>query len=344
MIRVTAIFLVIFLHVTNTFHNQIYEAVLNGTFSWTFTIYKSFALPCVPLFVMLTGSLLLQTSKINEPIKVFLKKRVKRIGLAFVFWTAVYLAWSFYITQTPFTFVNILEGTFYSLFSGSYYHFWYLYLIAGLYLITPLLRASVAFKDPKLIKYLILVWFIGISLVPLLPVFTNYSFPGGLFIMGGYTGYFLLGHYLQNVRLRRKYMYAFIVLGLIFTVASTWVMSVPLEPLKEYYVFFDYLAVNVVVMSIGLYTFLSSFSADWPGKNHPRAKKIVRVISKNTLPIFLFHIIILETLHRGLLGFYLDLTIFPLLEVPLASIFILLVTLGLVLIMKRVPILKKLIG
>lgn len=68
---------------------------------WTFVGYKSLALSCVPLFVILTGSLLLQPAKLEEPIRTFLKKRVKRVGLAFIFWSLVYLLWSFQITNTP---------------------------------------------------------------------------------------------------------------------------------------------------------------------------------------------------------------------------------------------------
>ncbi len=344
LIRVVGIYLVIFLHVTNTFYNQIYQGPISAGSWWTYTIYKSIALPSVPLFVILTGALLLQPSKTNEPIKVFFKKRLNRIGLAFLFWTAVYLAWSFYVTQTPVTFFNIVQGSMMSLFTGSYYHFWYLYLIAGLYLITPFLRAVIAFKNPQLIKYLILLWFVGISIVPLLPLFTIYSINGELFLFGGYIGYFLLGSYLQKDRLQRPFMYGFLVLGLVLTVAGTWVMTYPLEALNNVYFFFDYLAISVVIMSVALYAFLNSFKADWPSKNHPHIGKLVQTISRNTLPIFLFHVIVLEVFSRGLLGFTLDLSIIPIVEIPLAAAAILMITLGLVLLVKKVPILKKLIG
>jgi surface polysaccharide O-acyltransferase-like enzyme len=344
LIRVTAIFLVIFLHATNTFYNQIPLGTISDYQWWTFVAYKSLALSCVPLFVILTGSLLLQPAKLDEPIGVFLRKRVKRIGLAFVFWTLIYLAWSFYITNTPFTFDSISMGLVTSFFTGAYYHFWYLYLIAGLYLITPLLRAGVVFKNPKLIGYLIGVWFISICIIPLLPILTGFSLPGEVFVVGGFTGYFLAGSYLQKKRLKRRFIYYFLILGFIFTLASTWVMTYHVEPVSNDYTFFDYLSLNVVVMSVGAYALLLRFPVDWPGKNHPYAKKIIQNISKNTLPIYLLHVIVLETFVRGLLGVTLDLTILPVIQVPLASIAILFITLGLVLLMKKIPVLKKLVG
>jgi Uncharacterized protein conserved in bacteria len=344
LVRVVAIFLVVFLHVTNTFYDQIYLGTVSTTAWWTFVAYKSLSLVCVPLFVILTGALLLQPSKIHEPIKVFLKKRLNRLGLAFLFWTFVYLAWGFFISKMPLTLYNVLQGTVISLTTGAYYHFWYIYLIAGLYIITPLLRAAIAYRDEKLVRYLILIWFIGICIVPLLPLFTDYSVNGEIFIMGGYTGYFLIGAYLQRAQLRKRYMYSFLIVGLIFTLICTWIMTYPLEPLNNVYYFFDYLAVNVVVMSIGAYALLLTFPSNWPGDKHPYASKLVKAISNNTLPIFLGHVIVLETLSRGLLGFTMDLSVFPIIEVPVASVAILLITLGLVLLMKKVPVLRKLIG
>ncbi len=336
--------MVIFLHVANAFYYQSYQGPFNAPSWWTFTVFKSLALPSVPLFVMLTGALLLQPSKVNEPIKVFLKKRVNRIGLAFIFWSAVYLAWGFYVTQTPINLTSVLQGIGIGLLTGPYYHFWYLYLIAGLYLITPILRAVIAFKSAKLLNYIIVLWFVGIGLIPLLPLITGFELQGEVFILGGYTGYFLLGFYLQKWRLRRPYMYGFLALGFALTLASTWVMTFPLEPLQQFYKFFDYLAVNVVIMSFALYGFLSRFPADWPGSKYPYTKKIIHTISCNSLPIYLFHVMILEALRMGFLGFTMDLTIIPIVEIPLAAAGILFVTLGLVLLMKKVPVLKKLIG
>ena len=44
----------------------------------------------VPLFVMLSGALLLNPAKADEPMGVFYKKRFWRVGLPLIFWTLVY--------------------------------------------------------------------------------------------------------------------------------------------------------------------------------------------------------------------------------------------------------------
>ena len=344
LIRVSGIFLVILLHVTNTFYDQIYKGPFSAGSWWTYTIYKSISLPCVPLFVILSGALLLQPSKLDEPIKVFLKKRVNRIGLAWIFWSGIYIIWGFYVTKAALTLNNIGQSIIISLFTGSYYHFWFLYLIAGLYLVTPLLRAVVSFNNTKLVSYLIMLWFIGICVVPLVPLFTPYSLDSDVFVVGGYIGYFLLGFYLQNARMRSRYVYGFLILGIVLTVGITWVMNFPLHPLGQDYYFFDYLAINVVIASIAMYALLSRFHADWPGASHPRIGKLTQLISQNTLPIYLFHVMIIEALAIGTLGFTLNLAVMPIVEIPVVAVAILLVTLGLVLLMKKVPVLRRLIG
>ncbi|MDX1701955.1 MAG: hypothetical protein R3250_15115, partial [Melioribacteraceae bacterium] len=81
------------------------------------------------------------------------------------------------------------------------------------------------------------------------------------------------------------------------------------------------------------------------GKNHKSLSWIVRSLSENTLPIFLFHIIILESFDRGFFGFTLNyMTLNPIVGIPLMTVLTLFITLGLVLLMKKVPILNQLIG
>lgn len=344
LIRVSAIFLVVLLHVTNTFYDQIYKGPISAASWWTYTVYKSLSLPCVPLFVILSGALLLQPSKLNEPIRVFLKKRLSRIGLAFGFWSAIYIMWGFYVTKTALTLSNVGQAIIISLLTGAYYHFWFLYLIVGLYLITPVLRAVVSSNNTKLVGYTVLLWFIGVAVVPLLPLFTTYSLNSDVFVFGGYIGYFLLGFYLQKVQLQRPLMYGFWALGIALTATLTWMMSFPLQSLGQSYYFFDFLSITVVVGSVALYSLLSKFPSDWPGKKHPHIGKVARLISQNTLPIYLFHVMIIEALAIGALGFTLNLAVIPIVEIPFVSVIVLFVTLGLVLLMKKVPVLKRLIG
>ena len=342
LIRTLAMFLVILLHASN---ETLQLSSVSGSYWWIAVVYKTLALSCVPLFVLLSGALLLQPAKLNEPIRVFLKKRLSRLGLAFAFWSAVYLAWSFYTTHAPVTLSNLGQGILYDLFSGAYYQFWFIYLIVGLYLITPILRVIIANGDLKIIRYLILLWFLGVAIVPLIQLASGYTLNSGVFVIGGWVGYFVLGTYLQRVKLRSAILYGLLVIGFIWTIFGMWLMNYPLNGMQQNFFFFDYLSANVIVGSAALFMILVKFSPSWPGSNHKITSRITQAISKNTLPIFLFHVIILESFERGFFGFTLSVTTLnPIIEIPLIAVLTLFITLGLVLIMRKVPVLKKLIG
>jgi len=342
LIRTLAIFLVVLLH-ASLMTLQLYPS--SSPNWWAASVYKSIALPCVPLFIMLSGALLLQPVKVNEPIRVFLKKRLSRIGLAFAFWTAIYTIWSFYVSKTPVTLANVGQSISFDLFSGAYYQFWFIYLIVGLYLITPILRVVITYGGDKMIRYLIIVWFVGVAVVPLLELASGFILNVDVFVIGGWIGYFVLGLYLLKVKLRSAVLYSLLVLGFVWTIFGVWLMNFPMVDVQRQNFFVDSLTANVIIGSVALFMILLKFRPDWPGSNQTIGKRLVQAISKNTLPIFLFHIIILESFERGFFGFTLSpLTLNPIFEIPLITVLTFFITLGLVLIMRKVPILNKLIG
>jgi len=342
LIRFLAMILVILLHASNA---PLQASSVPASYWWTAVVYKSLALSCIPLFVMLSGALLLQPAKLNEPIRVFLWKRLNRLGLAFAFWSGVYTAWSFYITKLPLTRSNIYQAIMYDLFSGAYYQFWFIYLIVGLYLITPILRVIIANADLRIIRYFIVLWFLGVAILPLIQFATSYTLNSNVFVIGGFVGYFLLGMYAQRIKLRSIILYGFLIFSIALTIFGVWLMNYPLSALGQGSYFFGYLTINVVMGSTALFLILINFHPDWPGAAHTALTRLVQAISKNTLPIFLFHVIILESFERGFFGFTLSFTTLnPIVEIPLITVLTLFITLGLVLLMKKVPILKKLIG
>ncbi len=341
LIRTLAIGLVVLLHASN---EALQASSVPVSYWWTALVYKSLALSCVPLFVMLSGALLLQPAKLDEPIRVFLKKRFSRIGLAFVFWNIVFLAWGFYVTKVPVTLGNLLQGIVKDLFTGAWYQFWFIYLIIGLYLITPILRVIISHGNPRITRYLIAIWFAGVAIIPLIQLVLGYTLDAGVFVLSGLIGYFVMGNYLQKITLRNAILYGLLIASFVSTIFGVWLMTYPLSGLAQNNYFLGYLTVNVIVGSAALFLILIKAHPDWPGTNHP-ARRIVQAISNNTLPIFLFHVIILETLERGLLGFKISFTTLnPIVEIPLLAALTFFITLGLVLLMRRVPILKKLIG
>ena len=86
VLRLCAIFMVICIHCSDPF-NVSPEARSNPDFNLWGGIYGSFLRPCVPLFVMITGILLLPVKMSFED---FYKKRLLRIAVPFLLWSVLY--------------------------------------------------------------------------------------------------------------------------------------------------------------------------------------------------------------------------------------------------------------
>jgi surface polysaccharide O-acyltransferase-like enzyme len=344
LIRTVAIVAVIVLHATRdaTFFQP--EAPFEVWRWWFVNIYQSVSRVGVPLFVMLSGALLLQPSKI-ESVKVFFKKRFVRIGLPFLFWGAVYFAWNFFSNQEPFTSNSIIQGV----LSGPYFHFWYLYMLIGLYIFTPVLRIVVAHVDRKTFKYFLIAWLLGPLLVPLLDLL-GYSLDGNLLIVPWWIGYYLLGVYLLNVKVRRRILLSLLTLALALTAVGTYFMAAFIAYFlggAQIYFFQDYFSPTMLLASVTLFLLLNTVQApsNQTEPRHPKISWLLKKISENTLPIYLLHMIIIESLQLGYFGFKISsTTLNSIIEVPLISVVTLFICLAVIIPLKKIPGLKKLIG
>jgi surface polysaccharide O-acyltransferase-like enzyme len=194
LIRTVAIILVILLHASIEPNPSLSQMSPEGVqLWWVSNIYNSISRVAVPLFVMLTGALLLQPTKTNESLSVFFKKRWNRIAIPVLFWGAIFFLYDFFVKGQELTFTHVLQGV----LAGPYVHFWYVYLLVGLYIITPLIRVLVAHADWSLIKYFLVIWFVGTGIFSLLTLDTSIRpqavwFEDNVFILTGIIGYFVL--------------------------------------------------------------------------------------------------------------------------------------------------------
>lgn len=307
---------------------------------WTTNIYNSIARPAVPLFVMLSGALLLQPAKLGEPLRVFFKKRLNRIGLPFLFWGVAYFAWRFFVYGEALTADSILQGV----LNGPYVHFWFFYLLVGLYLITPVLRVVVAYIDRKTFKFFLILWFVGTAVVPLLGLFSAYRLNSNVFLLTGWIGYFLLGAYFLKGRVRSIVLYALLLFGLTWTIIGTYLIVGTIGERVSHF-FHDGYSFSMIGESVALFLLLASVPPNVLEERFPRGNRVLQLISQNTIPIYLFHVMVLEALQKGFSGFQISLsTMNPVLEVPLLTVVTLLICLIVIYPLKKIPFVKKLIG
>jgi surface polysaccharide O-acyltransferase-like enzyme len=342
LIRTIAIIGVIMLHAAN-------EAVSPQVMTqseiyrwWMVNTYQTLGRMGVPLFVMLTGALLLNPTKI-EPVKTFFKKRWARIGLPFLFWGIIYFAWDYYADHLALTSGFIFQG----ILSGPYFQFWYLYMLVGLYLLTPLLRIVVAHATRETFKYIFVVWLLAAFIIPIPGIIGRFYVDGNLLTFPLWAGYFVLGVFLLSVKIPRRVLISLVALGLILTLVGTYAIAATVGGPHTYY-FQDYFSPTIILASASLFLLLNTLKVPKTPSEapHPKINWLLRQISQCTLAIFLFHVLVLETLQRGYLwGFTISGTqLNSIIEVPLITAVTLLICLAVILPLRKVPIIRNLIG
>lgn len=136
-------------------------------------------------------------------IKKFYKKNVLRLFIALCFWSILYGLYGV-LTKTgegsSWTIFSIVGPIFYKRL--PWYHLWFMYMILGLYFVVPIIRVFIQAANKKDLKYVILLFFI-VNTISFWNEFMpdlNFSIP----VITSYLGYFILGHYLYHYDISEK--------------------------------------------------------------------------------------------------------------------------------------------
>ncbi len=293
-LRVLAIFAVVVVHVAGTG----WASFPVESLRWqTLNVFDGAARFATPVLVMISGYVFLDPSR-PVTVRSMVAGRLPRIAIAFVAWSLAYAllravtepppdppVWDAYLTY-------VLTG---------HYHLWFLGVIAGLYLVTPLLRPVAA--DPQLSRYFLLLALVFGSVAPLLHTLgwwrDSILAPDRLqlFMVLGYPGYYLLGHHLGRLPLSiraARAIYAAGLAGLLVTVVGTSLWSLATSTGQDALYF--RLNPHVALMSAAVFVAFRRHLAT-PG---PRLALVLEHLSERAFGIFLVHVMFL-TIFRDIL-------------------------------------------
>lgn len=208
----------------------------------------------VPIFLMITGALLLGSDSSLSPQLVW-RRRIVRVALPLLVWSAVYIVLGALTVPDyqPLEAVKRLIG------KPAEIHLWYLYALIAVYLLLPLLRLLVKHASRRALLYVLGLWIVFSCLwraaAGLLPALALPDY-ANLDILGGYAGYVLLGWVLATIRKGPPpaFCLALFLAGVAVTACGTWVMTGRAGELNG--VFYQYFMPNVAAAATGLFLLL----------------------------------------------------------------------------------------
>jgi surface polysaccharide O-acyltransferase-like enzyme len=316
VMRLVAIFLVVCCHCCDPF-NCSTEARTNVDYQWWGSLYGSCLRPCVPLFAMMTGLLVLPIRGMSAG--TFYRKRVLRVLFPFLIWSVLYnlfpwvvglcgggeklvvtfFPYAGYGTTPSLTLGSALRQIALIPFHFSTYavHMWYIYMLIGLYLFMPVLSAWMERCGRNEMRTFLLLWGVTLFFPYVYQYVSKYFWGtcswnafGMLYYFAGFNGYLIMGHYLKNYNRMgwgRTLLLALPLLAIGYAVTLTGFRSMtgnPQSTEEMIELFWTYCSPNVVMLTLACFVVLQKVKV-----NSERMKGWLRKVSVYGLGIYMCH-------------------------------------------------------
>lgn len=260
-------------------------------YSWAYVNFiDSIVRYSVPLFIMISGALLL--SKKDLKISMFIKKRFTRILLPTVVWSLLYI-YLYKNISFDFTIVKVLLN------GPVYYHMWFMYMLISLYIAYPLLWGYVQKVNKFNIIYILIAWFLMVSIEPALQRFYGINIGIRSEVLTYYMGYFLLGYFLTTYNFKFKYSKIFYGVTSLIIIALTAYGTALLSETKLNLYFYGNVSPNVIILSMTVYLFFKEVDFQNIYTKFPFLHTFILHLSNTSLGIYLLHPIILNYIRHN---------------------------------------------
>ena len=342
LLRVIASILVVIIHVNSA---NYYRTDIAGSTFLIFNFFAQYAHVAVPIFVMISGALFLDERR-NVTYTKILRRNVPHVAVPFLFWSTAY---AIVFPVSAKSTIGMLVNTLAAILKGSQYFLWFLPMIIGLYLVTPLLRSFT--KDEDLERAFLLLGFVFAVCIPTIIKLGGLSDSKSVAtLIGGlrelvnrthfcfaleYPLYYVLGHYLSRNDLKVPRA----VIALVGAVAlglGSWLSFYQSNFIgKASSSFHDNFILTIFIGTCAVFILAKSVLVDkWPAK----AQSTLLAWSGNTFGIYLVHIFFIRTL--GKMGIN-SLMCNALIAVPATSALVYLLSFVTAWLIGRIPVLGK---
>lgn len=368
-LRAIAIIGIVSCHVASNF--LVNPAIMN-TIGWNFAVvidcFRDFS---IPIFVMLTGALLLNK---DYSLSNFVKKRFNRVFVPYLFWLCIFIIFSYLFisrNMTIHTIYNITLGH-----AGTIgVVLWFVWMILVVYIAIFIINKIIfAVKnkynhsnskfiknfDSYFIKLLVLAFIIYLIIIKI----TGFNpVPNRIIYYISFIGYACLGYYLSNLHITSTKLKEglritptkLMICSLIIAICSYIyyiIQVINLSNISGHFASFSYFTFIILILSSSVFLSFRYFEES----NKPSIKniyskirygilgKLINSLSKSSYGIYLVHFILMKYLYVLIL-FKIDYNnLNPIIALPILLIVVLVLSWIVIIILSKIPYLNRISG
>ena len=297
LLRLAAIFAVVCSHLTSYAFGDV--AGMSAGMAVVRAVYSAVSDFCVPALVMISGAMLLRADRPLSMRRLYFRK-ILRLVTALAFWLCAYAlvaAAREHGASSPAFWPAALDRLVH-----EHFHLWYMYMIIGLYAISPLLRAICERESMR--RYFLLLW-LALGVVPAtihtfwpwldvrleawrMDMWGNDKLSIGM--VTGYAGYMALGLQLSRRplgRRARRALYALAACALLLSAAS--ILQAYSQPDQQELVLSaqNPCALNNAIYAAAVFTFFQHRFAAAP--RSARVRRGVTAAAQLSFGVYLIH-------------------------------------------------------
>lgn len=343
LLRLIAAFTVVFQH---TVTSAWYFVPVDTLDFFTLNFLNSLSRFGVAIFIMISGAFMLSPKYPHTPRKI-LTHNLPKIIILLVSWGIIYELLD--VTLQSGNWQNYLASPL-TLFTDPPTHLWFLYTIAGLYIITPALRVFTLHASERMVLYVIILFFMFGLMLPtvnhLLFKLAGITIYKNIGIRGftGFAGFYLTGFYLTHYevkRVARHVLYGLALISWFISFFYSTYFSLARDVPNEY--FFGNFRPMTFIIAAAIFCYFRARFRDKQisnGELAPKREKLLINISKCMLGVYLIHPMFIKTfygLHLSLLEPH------PIITVPIMAVIFFTLSFAIIYLFRLIPVIRKIL-
>ena len=234
----------------------------------------------VPCFVMVTGALLLNKDR-TITIKDVFRKYILRILIALFGCCLIFSLFDMLMNREGFGISFLVRGFLNALTGSGWAHMWYLYLLIGLYLLMIFYRAVANHVSDQEYRYLLLVYVVFLSLLPLLNMW-NAKVGFYIHVSSIYPFYLFAGYAIAESKLKinKGISILLMVIGVAGIVGSAILEAKDVR--ISYGNLLGYSSIFILILAVGVFSLFKNCF----GEKSPQVDPAVEIVpSEEAAPV-----------------------------------------------------------